>query len=133
MPDLSKLVTKAMQIDVLRTVRTQTSARYRDLKKEQEKMTVLLRSLNTIQNRGLALATNSNEISTRGQHYYQHSLSLAETTISRYSRGGNNNEDTGNASCTVPNNIETQTHPDTGLQHPYDKSRDFIIRFPIGF
>ena len=47
MPDLSKLVTKAMQIDALHTVRTQASARYRDLKKEKEKMTVLLRSLNT--------------------------------------------------------------------------------------
>ena len=46
-PDLSKLVTKAMQIDALHTVRTQASARYRDLKKEKEKMTVLLRSLNT--------------------------------------------------------------------------------------
>ena len=96
-------------------------------------MTVLLRSLNTAKNRGLALATNINENSNRGQHYYQHSPSLAETTISRYSGGGNNNGDTGNSSCMVSNNIETRTHPDTGLQHSYDKSRDFISQFPIGF
>ena len=96
-------------------------------------MTDLLRSLNTTQNRGLALATNSNENSTRGQRYYQQSPSLAETPISRYSGGSNNNGDTGNSSRTISNNIETRTHPDTGLQHPYDKSRDFISQFPIGF
>ena len=61
------------------------------------------------------------------------SPSLAETTISRYSGGGNNNSDTGNSSCTVSNNIETRTHPNTGLQHSYNKSQDFINRFPIGF
>ena len=96
-------------------------------------MTDLLRSLNTTQNRGLALATNSNENSTRGQRYYQQSPSLAETPISRYSGGSNNDGDTSNSSCTVSNNNETRTHPDTSLQHSYDTSQDFISRFPIGF
>ena len=30
-------------------------------------------------------------------------------------------------------NVETRTHPGTGLQHPYDKERKFLSRFPIGF
>ena len=68
-----------------------------------------------MQNRRLALATNSNENSTRGQWYYQHSSSLAETTISRYSEGVNDNGDTGNSIRTVPSNIESRTRLDTGL------------------
>ena len=29
--------------------------------------------------------------------------------------------------------VETRRHPVSGLQHPYDKDRDFLSRFPIHF
>ena len=32
-----------------------------------------------------------------------------------------------------PNNVETLKHPGTGIQYPYDKERDFLSRFPVGF
>ena len=57
MPNFSTLATKALQLDALRAVRSQVSASYRELQKEKAKMTILLRDLNTTQNRGLDLAT----------------------------------------------------------------------------
>ena len=61
MPDLSRLTAKALQSTALYTVRSQASASYRELLKEKEKMTTLLRNLNTTQNRGLDIATHGNE------------------------------------------------------------------------
>ena len=61
MPDLARLTAKSLQSTALRTVRSQASASYRELLKEKEKMTTLLRNLNTTQNRGLDIATHGNE------------------------------------------------------------------------
>ena len=58
--DLSKLSTKALQLDDLRTIRTHISARYCELLKEKEKRMILLHNLNTRQNRGLELSTQEN-------------------------------------------------------------------------
>ena len=70
MPDLSTLTTKSHQLDALRTVRTQVSLSHRELEKEKTKMTVLLRSLNITQNRGLALSNQGNANTNRGQNYF---------------------------------------------------------------
>ena len=84
MPDLSSLTKKSHQLDTLRTARTQVSLSYRELEKEKKKMTVLLRSLNTTQNRGVALSNQGNANSNCGKNYFQQSPSLAESTLSRY-------------------------------------------------
>jgi len=88
MPDLSTLTTKDHQLDALRTVRTQASSSYREIEKEKKKMTILLCSLNTMQNRGLILSNQGNANSNRGQNYFQQSPSLPESTLSRYNSGG---------------------------------------------
>ena len=58
------------------------------------------------------------------QNFYQNSLSLAESTISPYSDGGSNIGDPGH---TTLNKIETRTHPDTGLQHLFDKGKLSLV------
>ena len=71
---------------------------------------------------------NSNrENADHVQSYFQQGPSLAETTLSRYNE--NNNGDDKKKS----NDVETCTHPVTGQQHPYDKTRNFLSQFPLGF
>ena len=138
MPDFSTLTTKALQLTALRTVRSQASTSYRELLKEKLKMTTLLRNLNTTQNRGLDLATHVNHGQqqhnpSHGQKNYQQGPSQAENTLQRYNGGGQDNNVGNNFGNNNFHNVETRTHPGTGLQHPYDKERDFLSRFPLGF
>jgi len=98
MPDMSKLTTKALQLDALRTIRSQASACYRERLKIKIKMTALQRNLNTTQNKGLDLAAQEKQgtlqdNSMHGQHYYQQGPSQAENTLQRYNGGGDNNND----------------------------------------
>ena len=46
MPKLTTLTSKAIQLEALRTVRSQDSTKYKELKKQQAQMAVLLRSMN---------------------------------------------------------------------------------------
>ena len=43
------------------------------------------------------------------------------------------NGDTNQFTCPGTNNMYAQTHPKTGIQHQYDKSRDFLSRFAFRF
>ena len=176
MPNVSTLTTKALQLTALRTVRSQASASYRELLKEQRKMTSLLRNLNTTQNRGLDLSTHRTQghqqnNSSHGQIFYPQGPSQADNTLQRYNGGGQDNttllrnvpyhdqgheqnnsshgknfyqqgpskaENTlqrynGGEQVPNPHDVETRKHTGTGLQHPYDKERDFLSRFPVGF
>ena len=131
MPDLSILTSKSLQLDALRTVRSQASTSYHELQKEKEKMTTLLHNLNTTRNRGLDLATQGNhrnlqDYSMHWQKYYQQGPSQAENTLQRYNGGGDNNNARNRFKNINCGNVETRTHPSTGLQHPYDKERDFL-------
>ena len=131
MPDVSTLTTKALQLDALRTVRSQASASYREIQKENIKMTILLRKLNLTQNRGSDLATHGNhgnlkDYSMHGQNYYQQGPSQAENTLRRYNGGRDNNNVRNRFENITSGNVETHTHPSTGIQHPYEKERDVL-------
>ena len=60
MPDLTTLKTKACQLAALRTVRYQASVSYKQIEKDTETMTTLLRTLNPSQNQGVTLITGGN-------------------------------------------------------------------------
>ena len=135
MPDLTTLPTKATQLAALRKVRSQATTSYKILQKTEQTMTALLRSMNKTQNRGLHFYAGTDDTGIhnniqRGQHYYSHSPSLAETTMSRYSSGTGSN--TGYNNTSRPQ-VVTRAHPSTGLQHPYDKDRNYLSRFPVTF
>ena len=68
-----------------------------------------------------------------GQNYFQQVPSLAVYTLTRYNGGGGNNNVAHKFTSNNTGNVETRTHPSTGLQHPYDNERNFLSRFPIGF
>ena len=65
---------------------------------------------------------------SRGVAYFQNSTSLAETTLARY-----NAPNTTAQPASSDSNVETRVHPETGVQHPYNASMDFLSRFPLGF
>ena len=135
MPDLTTLPTKATQLAALRKVRSQAATSYKVLKKTKETMTALLRSMNKTQNRGLNFyagtdGTGNHGNMARGQNYFSHSPSLAETTMSRYNSGTGSG--TSNNDSSRPQ-VVTRTHPSTGLQHPYDKDRNYLSQFPVTF
>ena len=96
-------------------------------------MSTLLRSMSTSQHRGLNLyaeyeSLGINDTVSGRQLCYQHSPSLAESTMSRYGGSSGTNDPQ-----RFNNKIETRTHPSTGLQHPYNKARDSLNRFTIIF
>ena len=78
MPDLTTLTTKALQLAKLRTVRSQAATHYKELKKQKDQMTALLRSMNHLQQRGMGLATmtinnriNNENLETWKSYYQQ--------------------------------------------------------------
>ena len=90
-------------------------------------MAVMFRTMNNTAGRGLT--TMHNEETVQGNLYFQNSQSIAEQTLSRY-HNDNSGKDVSNLRKS---HIETRRHPVTGLQHPYDTSRNFLSRFPLGF
>ena len=118
MPDLTTLKTKSLQIDALRSVRTFAVTSFRALRKQENQMASLLRTLTPHGLRGTqvhhlhSFSGNSSGHAAYGQSYFQNSQSLAEQTISRYNR------DDAYASPVV----ETRIHPKTGLPHPFTRS-----------
>ena len=48
--------------------------------------------------------------------------------MSQYGGGTGNNDPQ-----RLNSKIETRTRPSTGLQHPYDKVKDLLSRFPTTF
>ena len=97
MPDSTTLITKALQLHALRTVRTQACKSLRELGKEKETMTNMLRALNTTQNRGLALNTDgfhnfntsdNNQSQDHGKNNLQQGPSSAKRAMDRYSGDG---------------------------------------------
>ena len=74
--------------------------------------------------------SSSRYFGNNGSAYqYQQGKSPAETTMSRYN-------DNGNGNCNVSQNstnMETRLCKETGVQHPYNKLRDYLSRFPLRF
>ena len=64
MPDLTTLTTKSLQLQALRTVKTQACKSFSELSKEKEKITNLIRNLDTTQNRGISLNTSGFQYSS---------------------------------------------------------------------
>ena len=95
-------------------------------------MAVLLRSINTLQQRSIDLATTTEgishqEYSDQWQSHYQQTSFTAQSTLSRYN-GNNNGDDTSKL-----NSFETRKHPVTDLEHQYDKDHEVFNRFPLVF
>ena len=96
-------------------------------------MAQMFRSLQT-SNRGgnLVLQSDMNVLHNSAEYgsslQYQQSQSSAESTMSRYGSGKQQDQGRSNGS-----KVETRLCRDTGLQHPYDKENDYLSRFPEGF
>ena len=100
-------------------------------------MTALLRSINPSHNRSSSLIISTiNKTSEDGEArrnlYFQQGPSLAESTMQRYN-GNNDSSDNQQQSNLHHNQVDTRKHSTTGLQHLYNKDRDFLSRFPLGF
>ena len=96
-------------------------------------MTSLLCSLNSTKHRGLSINTmpatgDTHKEYANGQLYFTQGTSLAEDNIARYNDGNGNRNPINNDS-----KLDTRTHPDTGLQHPYDTVRNFLSQLPLYF
>ena len=92
--------------------------------------------MNPLHQRGMGLAhmikgdnnyNNNRENADHRQSYFQQGPSLVETTLSRYNKT-NNGDDTNKS-----NDVKTRKHPIIVQQHPYDKARNFLSQFPLGF
>ena len=59
MPNLTPLITNALQLEALRKVRRHASKQFTDLLKQKEKTTVKLRGLNNSTHRGQSLHTGT--------------------------------------------------------------------------
>ena len=137
MPDLTTLTTKALQLEALRSVRTEASKSFKSLSKQKDLMSKLLRSLHPSHSRSSNMFFGSNRehplddsrTEDNGQMLqYQNGQSPAESTIRRYSSNMANNFDDKNEA-----KVPTKLCEKTGLQHPYDKETNYISRFPVGF
>ena len=134
MPNLTTLTTKSLQVEALRTVRRHASTGWKAISKQKEKMATMFRSMNPNTQRGTTMQYSDDNAHgyhndhARGVAYFQNSASLAETTLARYNEPTNSNPTT-----RFNADVETRLHPETGLQHPYNKSDDFLSRFPLGF
>ena len=128
MPDLTKLTTKALQINALREIRQHASTSFKILNKRKDTLKELLREMNPTRNRGTNLGTHGycepDTASSGSSLAYQQGGSIAEQTISQYSQG---------SSRTAGKPVETRKHPETGLEHPFDKDHNYLSRFPVDF
>ena len=75
MPKLTNLTSMTLQLEALRTVRSQSSTKYKEIEKQKAHMIFLLRSIYTSQQRGMGLATmiegiSHQEYSDYVQSYY---------------------------------------------------------------
>ena len=112
------------------------SSCYLDLEKENEKMKKLLYSMQP--NRGTNVVTqfrkdsySANNEDMYGNISYQNSKSLVENSIARCSSEGKHNRDSGSfIRIDTSSNIKTRRQTVLGLQHPYDKVRDILSKFP---
>ena len=133
MPNLITLLTSTLQLEALRNIQRQESKSYKELHKQKDQMTSLLRRLYTTQHRGLSINTmaateNTHEEYTNDHSYFTQIPSLVEATMVRYNNGNSNIKPINNGG-----KLDTRTHPDTGLQHPYNEVGDFLCRFPMDF
>ena len=121
MPDLTALKTKARQLAALRTVRHQASVSYKQIEKDTETMTSLLRTLNPSQNQGVTLITgeNTNNLVARSPGTDYH------TGIPEY-------RNTSNQNIRIPEyqNIRISEYQNTRIPE-YQNIRIPVIRIPV--
>ena len=104
-PDLTKLISKALQLDALQSVRVYTSSSFELLNKQKDTLKALLRDIQIARNRGMSLGihgsdTNPTEDTTSqsvgfqnspSQKYaYNYGPSVAEQTLQCYNPGDSN-------------------------------------------
>ena len=134
MPDLTKLTSKSLQLDALRKVREFATASYKTINKQKTTLQKLIQEVQPSRHRGTALEVHADlESDNNPSGYalsYQQGASLAERTIGRYSQPNEYNKPN---SFRSQIKVETRKHPVTGVEHPYDKDRNFLSRFPLGF
>ena len=123
MPNLTTITIKALQLEALQTVRHYASKQYKDLFKQKEQMTTILRGLNNSTHRGRSLHTgalsdDNNDTTTHGQSYFQQRASLAESTTSCYN---NNNS----------NDTHVYKSKDTKVEKSYTQTLDYNIRMTL--
>ena len=131
MPYLTTLTTKSLQMDALRNTRNHASAGFKIINKRKNMIKDLFREMQASRQRGINLETigiqNSDSGNIGSSYAYQQSPSIAEQTIRQNTPG---------YAPTHSNNqlkVETRTHPQSGLQHPFDKDNNFLSRFPVDF
>ena len=142
-PELTTFTIKALQLDTLRIVWTYTSKGYSTLKKQKERTTQIIRSLNQNSNQthGQQYSTSGQDFNNyeehqlvvhwndkishnqndydqnfqnpRGQSHIQNIPSLAKTTIVR---------EHGNTPTYLPQ-VQPKPHPKIGLQHPFNQNK----------
>jgi len=133
MPHLTALTTKAKQLDALRYVRRYAAVSFKTLEVERDRMSKMLKQMNRNNGppRPQTYVTHvADTTSNNAGQVYQYGLSQAESSIERYK---------GTAPTTPPMyipvqaDVETQFNPETGLQHPFDSSSNYLSKYPLGF
>ena len=141
--DLTKLTSKDLQLNTLQSLQSYTSSSFKLLLKQKDTLKTLLRDMQPVRNQSMSLGiqgsdTIPNEDTTSqnvnfqngpGQNYaYNHGPLVAERTL-QHCNPINSSSNTQH----FPIKVKTRLYPDTGIPHPYDESRDFLSRFPLGF
>ena len=129
MPDLSSLPTKSKQLRALEIVRNHAVKHWEDLLQSHDKINEhvleLMKQSGRRSGNSNFLANNSTpQVHPPPQRYnhnphLQYGPSLAEKTISSYK--------------TPNDNIPTRRHNQTGAEHPYNATTDYLSMYPLGW
>ena len=130
-PDLTTLTTKSSQLDALRSVRTCAVKVFKQMKKQDEKMSRLFRNMQSPHlhrnQHSLHHITSNNSVGVDpvpGLSYFQQHQSLAEGTLTKYKGAPNDAQKV---------QVKTKLHPETCQQHPYTESPYYLSDYPVGF
>ena len=136
MPPLTLLTTKAKQLDALRFVRGYAAISFKALEDERDRMTKMLKQMQTRNGgapRAQNYATHGIEQQRNDGQIYSYGPSQAESTLTRYNGGAPLPPPPPPSYIPVQEDVETKLNPNTGLQHPYDSTTNYMAKFPLGF
>ena len=125
MPKLTTLHTKSLQLDALRTVRSNAVVNFNKLQKQSSTIDDAVQKLLGSRRNGNTHLTSGNfsHEPIAGSNYLQRNASLAEQTMQRY-KGGDQQR---------PADPPTKFNPSTGQFHPWNEERQYLSRFPLSF
>ena len=133
---LTKLTSKALQLDAMRLVQLYASSSFKLLNKQKNALKALLHYMKPSRNHGMSLGIQESDTNPTEnppsqnvsfQHgpsqncAYNHGPSVVERTLQRYSLGYFSPK----PQCS-PIKINTPPHPESGLPHPYNKSKNLL-------